>query len=423
MMRLNAPAVYFTEDVAKDARCTERMNRMMRFITTERVEKVDDAALSRIALASGWHEPRLKGEMRPYQEPPILFNTFRWHSDEEKKKRLEKFPALALGEFPKGKLAGYIGFDWRGAAKQFGPGVRVCQPAHEMHTIAGCPFRCDYCSHLGDVIVVMLNMEEFIARMDGWLDKCPDQTLFKWDNATDAPCFEPEYGGTKLFVDYFARKPGKYLLLYLGKCADVDYLLDYDHRGKTIVAFSISAQTQSTRIEKGSAPTGARIEAVRKCQQAGYIVRVRFSPIIPVRNWRDENRAMVRSFLSQVTPDVISLCLFGWMDAYKVKRSLDVSLWDERFVKAMDDAAVEMRGKAYGPLPHDARAEMIRFFIDEIRAVNPRVPIALCLESFEMWQQFGPELKMRPDRYLCNCGPQCTPGTELYAEMQRAYGN
>jgi hypothetical protein len=142
-----------------------------------------------------------------------------------------------------------------------------------------------------------------------------------------------------------------------------------------------------------------------------------------VRNWRDENRAMVRQFLGQVTPDVISLCLFGWMDAYKVKRSLDLSLWDTRFVQAMDDAAVEMRGKAYGPLPHDARAEMIRFFIDEIRAVNPKVPIALCLESSEMWQQFGPELKMKPERYLCNCGPQCTPGTELYTEIQRAFGN
>ena len=416
-MRLHAPAVYFTEDVEKDKPSRDRMARMMEFIETPRVQKVDDAELCRIALASGWHAPRLKGEMRPYQEPPILFNTFKWHTEEEKKKRLEKYPALGLGEFPKGKLAGYIGFDWRGCAKQFGPGVRVCQAAHEMHTIAGCPFRCDYCSHLGDVIVVMLNMEEFIQRMDGWLEKCPDQTLFKWDNATDAPCYEPEYGGTKLFVDYFARKPGKYLLLYLGKCAEVGYLLDFDHRGKTIVAFSISAQTQSTKIEKGAADTEARIEAVRKCQEAGYIVRVRFSPVIPVKNWRDENRKMVRSFLGRVTPDVISLCLFGWMDTYLAKRALDLSLWDPEFVAAMEAASVEMRGKAYGPLPHEARAEMIRFFIDEIRAVNPKVPIALCLESYEMWQQFGPEIGMRPDRYLCNCGPQCTPGTALYREL------
>lgn len=417
MMRLNAPAVYYTEEVVEDKLCMERMERMMRYINTPHVQKVNDEELCCIALANGWHVPRLKGEIRPYQEPPILFNTFKWHTEDEKKKRLEKYPALALGEFPKGKLAGYIGFDWRGAPKQFGPGVRVCQSAYEMHTIAGCPFRCDYCAHLGEVIVIMLNLEEFLQRMDGWLATCPEQTLFKWDNATDAPCFEPEYGGTKLFVDYFAQKPGKYLLLYLGKCADIDYLLNYDHRGKTIVAFSISAQTQSTKIEKGAAPTQARIEAARRCQESGYIVRVRFSPIIPVKNWRDENRRMIRSLLAQVAPDVISLCLFGWMDMYLAKRALDLSLWDSEFVRSMEAASVEMRGKAYGPLPHHARAEIIRFFIDEIRSVNHKVPIALCLESYEMWQQFGPELGMKPERYLCNCGPQCTPGTELYREL------
>jgi hypothetical protein len=76
-----------------------------------------------------------------------------------------------------------------------------------------------------------------------------------------------------------------------------------------------------------------------------------------------------------------------------------------------------MFGKKYGPLPHEARAEIIRFFIEEIRSVNPKVPVGLCLESYEMWQQFGPELGMRAERYLCNCGPQCTPGTALYREL------
>ncbi len=419
MMQLRAPAVYYTEEVERDAASRARMDRMMPFIHAERVQKVTDEELCRVILANGWHMTRLKGEMRPYQPPPILFSTFRWPEEEEKKKRLAKFPALAMGDFPQGKLAGYMGFDWRGAPKQFSPGVRVCQPGHEMHTIAGCPFRCDYCAHLGEVIVVLVNLEDFVSRMDGWLAKCPDQTLFKWDNATDAPCFEPEYGGTKLFVDYFARRPGKYLLLYLGKCADIDYLLDYDHRGKTIVAFSISGETQSTVIEKGAAPTEARIEAARKCQEAGYLVRVRFSPVIPVRNWRDENRRMVRSLLSRVRPDVISLCLFGWMDTWLAKRSLDLSLWDGEFLRAMDDASVEMFGKKFGPLPHEARAKLIRFLIDEIRGVSPEVPIALCLESLEMWQQFGPELGMRPERYFCNCGPQCTPGTDLYREFAR----
>ena len=419
MYPMNPSAIYTTDAVFEDPRAVERMNRMLKALGRSDVVKVDDAELSRLCLANGWHEPRLKGAIRPYVDPPILFNTMKWHTEEQKQARYAKYPALALGGVPKGKLAGYIGWDYRGAPKEFkqGSGVRVCQPAHEIHTIAGCPFQCSYCAFLGDVIVVNVNLEEFMARMDGWVDASPEQTLVKWDNATDAPCFEPEYGGTKLLIDYFAHKPDKYLLLYLGKCADIDFLLDYDHRGKTIVAFSITASTQSTQVEKGAASTEQRIEALRKCQEAGYIVRVRFSPIFPVRNWRDENRDMVRLLLEKVTPDVITLGTLAWMDCYEMKRAMDMSLMDPAMLEAAEAAAVEMQGKKFGPLPHDARREIYRFFIHEVRAANPNVPVSLCLESVEMWQQLGAELNMRPGHYLCNCGPQCTPGTGLYREL------
>lgn len=98
---------------------------------------------------------------------------------------------------------------------------------------------------------------------------------------------------------------------------------------------------------------------------------------------------------------------------------MDMSLLDPEMVEAMENAAVEMRGKKFGPLPHETHLEIYRFLIDEVRAVNPSVRISMCLESVEMWDELGPDLGMRADRYLCNCGPQCTPGTELYEELVR----
>jgi len=422
MYAMNPDAIYATAEVFDDPLCVERMRRMLAAMGRDDVVTVDDAELSRLCLANGWHETRMKGAIRPYVEPPIVFTTMKWHPAEERRARYAEHPALELGAFPKGKLAGYMGWDYRGVSSDFksGTNTRVCQSAHEIHTIAGCPFRCSYCAHLGDVMVINLNMEAFVERLDGWLAGCPEQTLFKWDNATDVPCFEPEYGGTRLLVDYFARKTDKYLMLYLGKCADIDFLLDYDHRGKTIVAFSITAETQSTQIEKGAASTAERIEALRKCQEAGYIVRVRFSPVFPVNNWRAENRDMIRMLLRNVTPDVITLCVLGWMDVYQMKRAMDTSLMDPAMLEAAELAAVEMRGRPFGPLPHEARAEIHRFLIDEIRAVNPSIPLSFCLESVEMWRQFQGELGMSPEHYLCNCGPQCTPGTPLYEELAQA---
>ena len=416
MYPMSPRAIYASEEVFADPLCTARMDRMLAAMGRTDVIRVDREQLNTLSLAHGWHEPRHKGEIRNEPPDPIVFTTLKWPSDEEKEELFARYPILGHERWPRGRLVGFLGFSLRGAA-QPKPGGTICQRAYELHTMTGCPYMCDYCGSLSEVIVVGLNVEAFMARMDDWLELCPDQTLFKWDNATDTLCFEPEYGATKQLVEYFAAKDGKYLLLYAGKCADVDWMLDLEHRGKTICAFSVSGPTQSRHIEKGSAAMQERIQAMRKLQEAGYLVRVRFAPVVPVRDWRDECRTMIREVFANARPDIISMDTVQRISAHVAHRTMDLSLWDPEFVTAMDAAAVQMQGKYYGPLPHEKRAEVYRFVIDEVRKVSPNTPVGLCLESYEMWQEFGPELGMRADHYLCNCGPECTPGTAMYREF------
>ena len=341
----------------------------------------------------------------------------KWWTQEEQDAFFAEHPKLVSTSWLKGRLVGCFGFNLRGVAAPT-PGGTGCQRAWELHTINGCPYTCDYCGSLSEVIVIGLNVEEFVERMDGWVESCPEQSIFKLDNATDTLCFEPEYGVTKPLIDYFANKDGKYLLIYAGKCADVDWMLDVDHRGKTIATFSLSSGTQARMIERNSDPADARIEAMRKLQQAGYIVRARFAPIVPLKGWREDYRDLIESLFSQIQPDVLSIDTVQRMSAKTVHRSMDVSLWDPSFAEAMDMAALEMDGKYFGPLPDDKRLEVYDFIIDEVRKVNAHVPIGLCLESYEMWEKLAPRLGgMRPGRYLCNCGPTCTPGTDLYQEF------
>ena len=409
-------AVYVTQEVYEDPRCVTRLDRMVEAMDRPQVTRVDDAQLSTLALANGWHDPRRKGEIRGEAPDPVLFTKLKWLSPDQREAYYQAYPVLKGVGWPKGKLAGHMGFDLRGPASPR-PGGTICQSAWEMHSIAGCPYMCDYCSSLSEVIVIGLNVEDFMTHMDEWVASCPEQTLFKWDNASDTLCFEPEFGATRPLIEYFARKEGKYFLLYAGKCADVDWLLDLDHRGKTIMAFSLSGPTQSTQIEKNSNTTAERIEAMAKCEAAGYIPRARFAPIVPVRNWRDENRSMIQDLFAKCTPDILSIDTIQRMSAMQAHRCMDLSLWDPTFVEAMDAAAEEMGGKTYGPLPYHKRLEVYHFIIDEVRRECPGIPIGLCLESYEMWQELEPVLGMRADHYLCNCGPLCTPGTEMYREL------
>lgn len=140
----------------------------------------------------------------------------------------------------------------------------------------------------------------------------------------------------------------------------------------------------------------------------------RSSPIIPVENWREENRELIELMFEKTQPDVIALCMFGWMDYEAARRCLDLSILDGKFVKAMAGTADFLKGKMYGPLPHEARAEIHGFLINEIRRVSPHTPISLCLETPAMWAEFRAELRQGPSNYVCACGPYCTPGNPQF---------
>ena len=63
--------------------------------------------------------------------------------------------------------------------------------------------------------------------------------------------------------------------------------------------------------------------------------------------------------------------------------------------------------------PHALRAMIYRFFIDEIRKHSPNQRVAICMETPEMWDEFGEELGMNPTDYVCCCGPASVPGNAL----------
>jgi len=417
MFRILKPArVYVTEDVYEDAAATARVERMMDSIEPdEPLQRVSYEELNDLAPRLWANFPRW-GEIENPRDPDLVFTTGKFWSDEERQSFIERYPHLRIRD-----LAGFTVKQWRPDGeipwREEHRGI-VCQSAWQLHSIMGCPFRCAYCG-LGGLNRILVNVEEYMSHLDEIVTLQPEQRLYKWDNITDVSAFEPELGHSKMLVEYFAHKPGKYLEIYVGKSNNIDYLLDLDHHGKTILQWSLSPRTQSTIIEPETAPWNERVEAARRCQEAGYIVRFRFSPIIPVKGWQDEYAELVDLIFARTQPDVISLCAFGWMNLEAARRCLDFDLLDPHFVAAMEAAApfLAVRGFSGGgghPIPHDARAYLFKVIIDQIRRHHPTIPIALCLETIEMWTLFERELGMRVNpykksNYYCNCGPLCTP--------------
>jgi len=250
-----------------------RVERMLPYIESPgEPEVIDDDEWHQLVIDHRLNALRRHGREPDVVQPIVVFNQYLYaHTPEEREQRRRQYPELF--RHPHEHYGGYGGFDWRcsgDAAYRRSTGL-VCQPAYAIHSFWGCHFRCAYCE-LGHVANIYVNLEDWAENIKSGLanlDRSPNQKLFQWDNGTDAVCWEPEYGGTRLLVDLFARQRDKHLELYVGKSDHVDYLLDYDHKGHTLCCWSLGGETQCREIEPRTAGMEARLAAARRCQEAG----------------------------------------------------------------------------------------------------------------------------------------------------------
>ena len=415
MYEIHPPDVFIHERALATPDRRARVARMLRQVRCSQEPKiVDDKRLNEISVTNDWPAKSAlrTGQWKLSDDPVLIFNAFTWDTPDERARLCERYPGLATR-----MLGGGAPWTLRKGRAFYGRRGTVCQDAWELHSAFGCLHRCDYC-HIGGFANIMVNLEEVVERLPGLLDENPWLQLYKYDNQTDTIAFEPEYGASELMVDFFARREREYLMLYT-KSDNVDHLLDLNHQGHTIVSFTISSRTVADRVEHNTPGTAERIEAAAKVQGAGYVTRVRFSPILPVRGWQDEMETLIHDLLAVVSPDIITIDLLGWMNPERIEEIVDVSLLDPQF---MDGLRVLFSdgspGPAYYPsakhiFPHELRLEVYNFVIDQVGRRNPRVRVSLCNETTEIWDELGPRIGMTPKDYVCGCGPTSVPGNPL----------
>ncbi len=412
MMPVNARAVYITQEAAADPRSLARIKRMLPFIRHDGTpQTIDDAELNRLLLAEKgkWFSHGVRSQE---VEPIIVFNQFLYHhSPAERERRQREFPELFRGGGP-AQYGGYGGFDWRasGDAEYRQRTGQVCQPAYALHSFWGCHFRCAYCN-LGHIANIYVNLEDWCEHIERSFatagDKSPGQNLFQWDNGSDVVCWEPEYGGTRLLIELFARQANRYLELYVGKSDRVDFLLDYDHRGHTVCCWSLSHATQARVVDPRTASMEDRLLSARKCQEAGYPVRIRFSPMVPTLGWERDIRHMIQRMFAEIKPEVLTIEPLRYYTYEGLVRDFAPGVLDPEFVAAMKGIP---QSDAYHlrQFPDEMVKRMYRVVFDEVLRLSPQTPVAFCRERRVIWDAFAAELRrcgQDPDNYVCNCGP------------------
>ena len=405
---IHPPEVLILDRVKNDPLMSARLDRMLPHVNSSSIQVVDYAglaeAVSRLSLGGG-----RTGQYHSDEDPVIVFNTFRFDADDEVKELAEKHPTLR-GH----RLLGTAPWGYRDHLTLRETQNCVCQSAWEFHCAFGCLHACQYC-HVYPLFNIMMNMEELAERMRAFGETIPEQQLYKFDNATDQITLEPEYGASEIMVEMFADWPGRFILLYT-KSDNVDHLLDLDHNGHTLISWSLNSDAVTDTIERNTPSLDRRIYAMERCQEAGYGVRARLSPMCPVEGWRDAYTGLAERLLARTTPEVISVDVVGWMNADQMVDALDTSLFEAPYRDELARMAVEgERTVGKHLFRHELRAPLLRHVIEAVRRVRPEQPISLCNETPAMWQELSDVLEMTPDHYVCCCGPDSVPGHSLLA--------
>ncbi|MBN2308442.1 MAG: hypothetical protein JXR94_05690 [Candidatus Hydrogenedentes bacterium] len=173
-------------------------------------------------------------------------------------------------------------------------------------THANCFYGCRYCYLAGarsvwfsPAIRVHVNLPEILAQVASVANREGKPTSFYLGRLQDALALDPLIGYSTVLVPFFARHRLARQIM-LTKAAQVDNLLGLAHKRHTTLCWSLIPPEIAASLETNVPSVESRIDAMKRCAEAGYRVRARVQPVFPRPEWRKSYVSFVERLVSEV---------------------------------------------------------------------------------------------------------------------------
>jgi DNA repair photolyase len=356
---------------------------------------------ARIVLASGsnrtvGHLRLAEGICSAYPEAEVVeaFGTPHNRVD------LGESDPLALHE--RGKQTLVLG-EHRSAVRFSDEGGNACPNYWHFSPYGFCPYGCHYCYLAGTpgvwfspTVKIFLNLDEILGEVDRTANELGRPTAFYLGKLQDGLALEPLSGYARTMIPFFAGHPYARIVV-LTKSADVDNLLDLGHAGRTILSWTVNAPEVVEHFERNTPSVMARLEAMRRCAQAGYPVRAVVMPIIPVADWQEIYGRFLLALLESVPLSRITL---GSICSYpQALRLMELKLGKRNAISGLLDRSAVKSEDGRFRFSRSTREEVYRCLVECIRRKRPDLEIGLCLEDEAMFAS----LDLQGSMGCCNC--------------------
>ncbi len=272
-----------------------------------------------------------------------------------------------------------------------GSGAEICCGLWIVSYAWNCFLDCSYCilqSYLGHpAMAVCTNMDDLAFEIKDTLGRFPKR-FFRVGTGelADSLLLDDITGYSKKLAPLFASLPNGILELKT-KSDCIRNLEGLDHRGRTVVSWSMNSKAVC-RAEEMNAPTfEERLAAAVQCQQWGYWLGFHFDPLIYYQGWESGYREAVREIFAAVDPERVAWVSLGALRFPPHLREII----RKRFPNSMAPYGEFVPGH-HGKLRYfrPIREEMYRKMRSWIQETAPGVLVYLCMESRFVWERsFG----------------------------------
>ena len=295
------------------------------------------------------------------------------------------------------------------------PDDRMICPHFERLKLAsnGCFYQCDWCylkltyRAAFPFITVRAQYDKIKEKIQKKLNQTKAPIIFNSGELADSLSMEHLTRVGREFIPWFGQTKNGYLFM-LTKSDNVDEILDLSHNRHTIIAWSLNNEMVSKKFEMGAPSFERRIEAAHKVEKAGYPVRIRLDPIVPIEGWREAYSNTVKRIFGEVSPERITLGTLRFEEGfYKMRNTIFTS--GPNLPKFMEEMVPMFQPKTFPGIKkaksgkysftEEKRIEIFDFIINEIRKYSD-CKIALCKESAAVWEKLGLPLSK------CSCACQ-----------------
>lgn len=266
----------------------------------------------------------------------------------------------------------------------------ICPHFYILAHANGCPYECQYC-YLNLTLrhyptpTVFSNTARMFQEIRDWLMSCAEPSVLNAGELSDSLAWDEETGLTLNLVPLFADQK-RHRLLLLTKSTMIKNLLNLTPSDRVIVSFSLNASEVSRVFEKKSPPPLKRLEAALRLKEAGWCVRLRIDPIIPIDDWRRHYGELIES-VNRVCPETVTLGTLRYF-----KNLLNFARYgNEVFNYGRDHNDPDKRIR----IDFDERKAVYEFFMERLNAEK----IGLCKDTQEMHKTLG----LAGAGQSCNC--------------------